>query len=240
MKNLIKAEWFKLRKSLLFKMLCLCNAASLITTAVLNLLGSKGSTGYETLLISLGYVLHHSIIGYVFASFFLCGEFSGRTFGISLSCGFSRRKIFGAKVFMFLAGLLFLFLIYTSAGMFVATVLNGFGKGLSIDIVLLLLCALVGEAAMGSVMLLVAVAVKKAAIAVGVGIGITYCLLLGRTYYLQTGIFPYIKYTYSFQAEQLMLFGKNFSLGTFLAVMLVTTVISLVTAGFIFERAELK
>ncbi len=238
--NLIKAEWFKLLKSFPFRILCLCNAASLITTAALNFLGSKGSTGYETLLISLGYHLHHSIIGYIFAAFFLCDEFSGRTFGMSLSCGVSRRKIFNTKVFTFLAGLLFLFLIYTGAVMFVATILNGFGKGFSIDIILLLLCGILGEIAMGSVMILVATIVKKAVITVGLGIGITYCLLLGKTHYLQTGIFPYIKYTYSFQIEQLMFWGENFSLGTFLAVMFLTVVIVLITAGFIFERAELK
>ena len=238
--NLIKAEWFKLLKSFPFRILCLCNAASLVTTVMLNFLGSKGSTGYDAVLISLGYILHHSIIGYVFAAFFLCDEFSYHTFGMSLSCGVSRRKIFDAKVFTFLVGLLLLFLIYTGSVMSVATILNGFGKELSIDIIFLLLCGLLGEIAMGTVMILIAVIVKKASITIGLGIGVTYSLILGRTYYLQKNIFPFVKYTYSFQIEQLIFWGEDFLLEVFLAVMLLTVVIMLIVARFIFERAELK
>lgn len=240
MKNLIKAEWFKLIKSFYFRILCLCNAASLVTTVILNFLGSTGSTGYEALLISLGYILHHSIIGYIYAAFFLCNEFSCRTFGVSLSCGVSRGKIFSAKVFTFLAGLLLLFLIYTGTVTCIATILNGFGKNFSIDVILLLICGLLGEIAMGTVMILVAVIVKKASITIALGIGITYCLILGRTYYLQKDIFPFVKYTYSFQIEELTFFGKNFLLGRFFAVMLLTALIALIMARFIFERTELK
>lgn len=162
MKNLVKAEWFKLSKSLGFKMLCLCNAASLFVILFLILVGAKG-TGYDMFLIALSYVMYHGVIGYMFTACFLCKEFSGRTFGMALSCGASRRMIFGAKVLVFLSGLLLLFLIYAGAATFIASIANGFGRGYSIDLLFLLFCGLLGCTAMGSVMLLTIVVALAAA-----------------------------------------------------------------------------
>lgn len=238
MTNLMKVEFFKLRKSFGFKALCLCNIASLLSSAVLLLAGAKGS-GYKVLIVSLTYVLHHAFIGYLFAAVFLCGEFSNRTFGMSLLCGYSRRKVFLSKILVFLFGLLLLFLIYTGISTIVLSIGNGFGSALSADILLLLFCGMLGNIAMGTVIILIAVITKKAIVTIGAGIGVTYALLFTESNF-QEGWPAFVKYTYSYQIGQMKFWGEGFSLWTFLVVTLLTSVITLVISSLIFEKMELK
>ncbi len=238
LRNLMKAEWFKLSKSFGFKVLCLCNMASILTTVLLLIAGAKG-TGYKMFMISLTYKLHHAVIGYLFAAVFLCGEFSGRTFGMSLLCGYPRRKVFLSKILMFHFGSLLLFLIYTGISTIVASIGNGFGQTFSPDILILLFCGILGNAAMGAVMILIAVIVKKSIVTIGVGIGITYALLFMESNFRE-GVLFFVKYTYSYQLGQLSFWGEGFSLWMFLVVMLLTFVIALVTSILIFEKVELK
>jgi len=132
LRNLMKAELFKLKKSSGFKALCICNMASILSSVLLLIAGAEG-TGYNALIVSLTYILHHAVIGYLFAAVFLCGEFSNRTLGMSLLCGYSRRKVFLSKILVFLFGLLLLFLIYTG----ITSIVMSIGVGIGVTYALL-------------------------------------------------------------------------------------------------------
>lgn len=92
MKNLIKAEWFKLSKSSIFKILLLIN---LILAAILLLM--KPRTGYRAFRLGIAYLIYHTNIGLIFTSAFLCEDFSNKSFGKSLLSGCSRKKFFLQK-----------------------------------------------------------------------------------------------------------------------------------------------
>lgn len=245
MKNLMKAEWFKLSKSFGFKMLLLCNAASLFSTSFLLVIGFNGveGTGYKLFAGILRYFLHHTFIGFLFVSVFLCGEFSNRTFGISLLCGYSRIKIFLAKFFVFIAGLLSLILVYTGITAIVTSVGNGgFGKTFNMEtcknIFILLLYGMLGYATMGAVMVLIAVIIKKALATVGVGMIFTYVLAQMENLTRENPL-PFLKYTYLYQIRHLD-YGEELSSGMFLPVMFITFSLALIASIIIFERTEFK
>ena len=238
MRDLIRAEWFKLVKSTGFKVLLICNGATVFTTLLLLVVGAKG-TGYNSLIIDLTYVLHHAVVGYLFAAVFLCGEFSNRNFGMSLLCGYSRRTVFLSKALVFLFGQLLLFLTYTGITTIIMSLGNGFGKKFTMDIFLLLICGILGYMTMGTVTVLIATITRKTILAIGIGLGSTYALM-----WLETNIgesrLPLLRYTYIYQIGQLESWGEGFSPGIFLVVTLITIILSLAVATFVFDRTELK
>ena len=238
MKDLMKAEWFKLSKSFGYKVLCACNIAAVFTTSLLLIAGAKG-TGYEAFIMALTYILHHAVIGCLFAAIFVCSEFSNRTFGMSLLCGYSRKKVFLSKILVYLFGLICLFLLYTGAATIVMLIGNGFGQKNYLDILALLFCGIFGYAAMGTVMIFIAVIAKKAFVTVGIGIGITYALLWVETNF-KDGLLSLVKYTYSYQIGQLQFWGEDFSIWMFLVIVIFTFVITLAGSIFIFDKIELK
>lgn len=243
MRNLLKAEWFKLSKSFGFKLLLLCNAASFITTIVLMTAVSTDRAGYQLFLVDLSYILHHSVIGYLFAAVFVSGEFSNRTFGMSILSGNSKRKIFAAKEIVFLAGFELLFLVYTLVSTITAILFNGFGLPFSFDsclqIIELLLLGILGYAAVGAVMLFIVILTKKTIGTIGVGIAFTYALLWLDTTFRENPL-SFIKYVYTYQIDQLMLWGEGFSVSMYVMVMVITFIVAIIGAGIVFEKSELK
>lgn len=236
MKNLMKAEWFKLSKSFGFRVLCLCNVATVFSTALLALAGAK-ATGFASFVMSLTYILHHAVIGYLFAAIFLCGEFSNRTYGLSLLCGYSRKKVFLSKILVFLLGLIWLFLIYTGVTTAVMSIANGFGQTDYMEVLVMLLCGILGYAAMGAVIIFIAVITKKAFVTVGIGMGVTYALLWIETNLKEYSL-SFVKYAYTYQIGQLQFWGEGFSLWMFLVVTVLAFVIALVASIFIFDHTE--
>lgn len=243
MGNLIKSEWFKLRKSLGFKILLAGSVISTFTILILLAMGSP-APGSQLMAIGFSYVLHHAFVGYLFAAVFWCNEFSNRTFALSLLCGHSRSKVFFAKVVVFLFGLLLLFGVYVGLSTAYASVGNGFGLEWSVKtgkaILVLLGCGLSGWLALGSVMVLVAAVLRKTILTFGAGMALTYALLWLETTFRDNPL-PFVKYTYSYQMNQLWASWEEGILpGTFLAVTLSTAVAALAAAAFAFQRAELK
>lgn len=243
MGNLIKSEWFKLRKSLGFKILLAGNVISTFSILILLAMGST-TTGSQAMAIGFSYVLHHAFVGFLFAAVFWCNEFSSRTFALSLLCGHSRGKVFLAKVLVFLAGLLLLFGVYGGLTTVYARVSHGFGLEWSLEtgkhIFVLLVCGLSGWLAMGSVMVLVATILRKTILTFGAGMALTYALLWLETAFRNHPL-PFVTYTYSYQMNQLWAFWEEgIAPGRFLAVTLSTFVAALAAAAFAFQRAELK
>ena len=244
MRCLVNAEWFKLKKSLGFKILLLGNAAVTFLMAILYIFVLDSTlTGYQIMKSSLALALYHAYIGYLFAAIFCCSEFSNRTFAMSLLCGYSRKQIFLSKAVVFFLGAVILFLeavgletIFFSAG-------NGFGAEWNlkneITILRLLGLGLIGCLAMAAVMIFVAAAAIKSIITVGAGIGCTDVLLWTETTFYDNPL-PFVKYLYTYQIRQLNFGGEQFSTGLFLAVVIVTFIVALTSAAFIFEKSELK
>lgn len=245
MKNLIKAEWFKLSKSFGFKMLLLYNVASLFTSSFLIAIGFVGLKviGYKAFVGVFRYVMHHTFIGYLLVSIFLCEEFSNCTFRMSLLCGYSRRKIFLAKFCVFLLGFLSLVLLYTGITTIVTSIGNGgFGQAFNMEtcknIFVLLLHGVLGYATMGAIMVFIAVIVKKALATVGVGMISWYALAQTENLTRESPL-PFLKYTYLYQIRNLY-WGQELLSGIFLPVMLITFFSISVASIMIFERTELK
>lgn len=237
MKNLIKAEWFKLSKSSGFKVLCLYNATSSTLTAAFCFIAGSEATGFVAVRMSHGYVLHHSMTGCLFAAIFLCGEFADRTYGLSLLSGYPRKKIFLSKTLIFLSGFIGLFLIYTGGIGVVMSIGNGFGGPDHLNVLFMLCCGIVGYAAMGMIIILIAVITKRAFVTVGVGMALTYAL--GQMENLtRENPLPFLKYTYLYQIRRFHFWGEEFSFWMFLAVEIVTFILALWASAFIFDQSK--
>ncbi len=248
MKDLVKAEWFKLRKSLGFKLLLLANALCAISTVSTYILlgngnASSGFCGYRALGGGVTLVLMHAYIAYLFAAVFVCKEFSRRTFAMSLLCGHSRTEIFASKATGFLLGYFLLYWEFVGIVSIGASAVYGFGAEWSMEILwetlLLLGVGLMACFTTGAVAVLIAMAARKAIVSIGIGIGHTYALLWLETNFREHPL-PFMKYAYTYQIRELYWRRETFSPVLFLVVTLATSMIALVAAALVFKRAELK
>lgn len=122
MKNLIKAEFFRLSKSLSFWLL-------LVFAFVMGVLyGISPLTGYEICIVRLTPELFSAIWICIFAVSFICCEFHDRTFGRSILCMTTRQKVFLAKALVFFTGTLPIMLLPVIVSTIIATTRNGFGQ----------------------------------------------------------------------------------------------------------------
>lgn len=242
---MIKAEWLKLAKSSSFRLLLSCTVCFGILMAALVLTGTRRPFGYEALDNYLSTILIHSIVTFAFAAVFINSEFANHTFGISLLCGVPRFKIFLAKFIVFYAGVLLLILVPTAAFSLPVSVANGFGitplaKGSSYLLSKLFFAA-TGYAALSAVAFLTAVAVKHNAATITIGILGTYSIMVAEANLKNVSFYKYI---YICQIESLYqprsqnLRGEIFSAGIYLTVMVITFLLSTVTAAFLFEKSE--
>ena len=222
-----------------FKLLIAFNVVTGLEYLALCFLTGTEVTGNRVLEISLGYVLHHAVVGCLFAAVFVSREFSDRTFGLSLLCGRPRRTVFLAKALVFLGGFLMLYILYAGVAALSLLVYHGYGMSLS-DSLLRVGCGIAGCLAMGAVMLLVAVIAKKTVATVVTGVGLTYLLLWLETTFREHPL-PFIKYTYSYQIGQIEYLPKGeFAPGLFLAVMAFTLLVAVAAALLVFEKRELR
>lgn len=248
MGNLIKAELFKLLKLPGYKILVLgCICTGIFFSAVA-FIGNTGYSGYYILCDCMGMLLVNSTAGCILAAIFIGNEFTNKTFGNSLLSGFSRRKLFIAKIFAFLAGLFQVLAIIPLIITVSVSYINGFGMDFSISMcktILLLLYSLAGYTALGAVIILLAVLIRKEAVIIAVYIVLTYAYLFIRTNFNNLS---FLRYTYLYQIE-LMAFSNNpvasygddtFSGGIYMAVMVLTFLTAIILSIFIFEKKELK
>ncbi|MEY8389914.1 ABC transporter permease [Lachnospiraceae bacterium 45-W7] len=244
MRGLMKAELFKLKKSRGFQILLLVNVVITLLMAIFSLFVLDSElTGFHIMKSCLAMVLYHAYIGYLLAAVFCCGEFSNRTFAMSLLCGYSRTQVFLAKAVGFFLALALLFAEAVGLETVFFSMGNGFGLDFNLgnmtEVFRYSAFGLAGCLTMGAVMLLVAVTAKKAMITLGAGIGGTYVLLYMETTFRDHPL-PYVKYLYTYQIRQIFFGGDTFSPGLFLAVLTATFTVSCAAAVFIFEKSELK
>lgn len=133
MKRLIRTEFFILSKSVLYRrMLFICFLVALNSAGIdRHYTGIAHATGYEWFCIVqlTGGVWIIPIC--IFAADYAAGAFADRTCTVSLLCGFTRGKIFGAKVIVYLIGLAPLYLMNTIIGTLSRTIQFGFGAELN-------------------------------------------------------------------------------------------------------------
>ncbi len=127
----------------------------------------------------------------LFVAEYIATDFESHAFTISLLCGATRKKVFGAKVIVCVAGLLSLALTNTVVGLMVTTSLNGFGTDLSNNTMFSMIKSLayylfICVVFIGSVTFLAAMLTKNRVVAFGVGYCV--CKILG----ILTANIPYI------------------------------------------------
>ncbi|HEY5555397.1 ABC transporter permease [Acetobacterium sp.] len=120
MLNLIRADLFKLFKSMSIKILfgitCLC-AFTLTVMAYLIPRGGidAGMTGIGFMFSDINII---SILGAVLAGTFICGDFDNKTIHDAIASGSSRMAVIVSKAIVFFCGIAFLLLPYALATVF--------------------------------------------------------------------------------------------------------------------------
>lgn len=246
MKNLIRAEFYKLCKSPGYRVMF---AMSVGVGVFFALFGISHATswvsGYGMLPIMDSFVMFHTIFAGAFTAVFLCGEFSDRTMGMSLLCGLPRYRVFSAKLIVYFVGLLCLLTAVVVTPMVIMTCVNGFGMELTVQSCMEVLAQMaffwLVSSALGGCFVLLALATKNAVGTLGAGLGTAYILLVMTSNYVNAGWEKYspAKYTVIYQMFVLADW-EHLQKGLFLGVSLVTLIATLAASILIFERSELK
>lgn len=134
MKNLIRAEFFKLKKSTPYKVLFFTYLFTEAAIQVNNIGNSVAYpkynptyTGAEWLQNLHQSLLLYSVVIFCFTAFFVNGDFLRHTFYSGLLCGTSRRGAFLAKIVAVLSGAVLLMFVPLVTGTVLWSVHAGFG-----------------------------------------------------------------------------------------------------------------
>ena len=160
MNKLVKAEFFKLFKSMAFRLLLFFSLSMGGLHGLMAVLRVDAIMGYEVLSMELAPDLIYAALICLFTNSYVCDEFSNRTFGMSLLCGFSRRNVFLAKTLVFFTGLLPLVILPVIVSTAITTLGNGFGvtwdDKIAFDVTSRVLCYIFCYLFLGSLALLAA------------------------------------------------------------------------------------
>lgn len=245
MKNLIKADFFKMSKSFGYWVMMACSVGLGLLFALLGITGQNQFSGYQMLSLQVSYVMFHAIITSAFTAVFLGSEFSDRTIGMSLFCSLPRRSVFLSKLVVYFVGLLCLLSAIVVVPTVVTTIVNGFGLELTVEncigvlahvLFFWLICA-----ALGGYFVFLMLATRNQVATIGIGLGISFVLLVLTTNYVNAGWEAYSLSKYSFIYQMFVLYDwEHLQKGLFLGVSLVTLLVTLIASVWMFEKAELK
>ena len=180
MGKLLKAEFFKLSKSIEYKiLLAVCLAIGLLF-GIMGIWYGSSTVGAKCVSISGTGFLYNAVLISMFAAYYIGSEFENHTFAGEVACGASRGKLFGAKMILYFIAILPLIMIYDWVTVAVFTVRNGFGMDWNLEtagfIVYKILFSILCNFAMGSYILLVVYLTRDKGRTVGVGVGSLYLL----------------------------------------------------------------
>ena len=243
MKNLIKAEFFKLRKSTAYKALLM---VYFIMEAVIQMNNVSNSvvypkynpayTGVEFLLLGEHQtVLLYFVVVFLFTAFYVNGDFTAHTFYSSLLCGIPRKNAFWAKAISLFIGMVPLMLVYFLTGTVLWSIHSGFGMNFGTEAVFLIAKAFAIQ--IGMSIILASHAVLFAVIAKGKTS--TFLLCFGTLYVagvLRGNIENIIPIPAISKILLFLLSLSALNYGTLLASIL----LKLLAARAIFERFDLK
>ena len=241
MKNLIKAELFKLKKLTAYRLLLLTYLLIEIAIQINNISNSIAYpkynptyTGIEWLDSQQTFMLF-SLVIILFTAFYVNGDFTGHTFYGSLLCGKPRKTAFLAKMIAVLAGVVPLMLVSFLTGAVLWSIYAGFGMDFGAEAVFLIAKAFARQILFS--LMLVSDALFFAVIAKS-KIG-TFIWCFGALCVLSVfkGNIERIIPIPAFR-EMMLFFLSLFylNLGTFLASVL----LKLLAAGYIFVKYDLK
>ncbi len=245
MRNLVKAELYKLIKSSGYRVMMALSVGVGGFFVYFWVANSNRASGYQMLPVMDSFVMFHTIFTGAFTAVFLCSEFSGRTMGMGFFCGRTRRSVFLSKLVVYFIGLLCLLSAVVAVPVLIMTILNGFGLELTIEGWLAFLAQIVFFwlvcAAIGGFFVLLATATRNAVATIGVGLGISQCMLMLAANYANSGVEMYYPVKYSVIYQMFVLADwENLQKGLFVGVSLTTLAVTLTAAVVIFERMELK
>lgn len=242
MKNLIKAEFFKLKKLTAYKVLLIIYLLIEVVVQMNNISNSvlypkynPAYTGMEWLSNPHQTLLLYSVVIFLFTAFYVNGDFSAHTFYSSLLCGIPRKNAFWAKIISLFAGAVPLLLVYSLTGTVLWSVHSGFGMDFGTEAVFLIAKAFVRQILLS--LMLVSHGVFFAVIAKS-KIG-TFGLSFSTLYVfgiLRGNIENIIQISALSKIFMFLLSLFYLNFGTFLASIL----LKLLIARYIFQRFDLK
>ena len=222
MTNLLKAEFYKLRKSVAFRLLLVFAFVLGMLRGITPVIREIPLTGYEMYIMELRPDILCGVLICIFVSSYFCDEFSNRTFQMSFLCRGRRRTVFLAKTITYFMGLIPIVLLPIAVSTAVVTAYNGIGlkwdHNFLTDAILGLFCYILRNFSWGSFALLAASLIKDRIATFGIGMAEMYLMMIVVTNNLE-------------------------SLNTiclFIAVSLLEIVVILTAAVFVFERTDLK
>ena len=207
-------------------------------------------TGYRAFRLGIAYLFYHTNIGLIYTAVFICEDFSNKSFGTSLLSGCSRKKIFFAKVIIYLAGMVLLFSVFVCSAVISSSFLNGFGMALDIEtcknILFFTFCGILGCISMSSIMILISTIIKSKIPTIIVIYLFFYPLeyLKNNYHFYQNGddILKFLKYTYVHQINTLYVNQDGSEFGfqpeIFFQVNIVTIILTLIISLIIFEKTD--
>lgn len=182
MAKLIKAEFFKLSRSREFLLLLTAALGMGILNGIMPIRRGYSITGYEVYRIMLVPQLSDVILLCIFAAFYVCGEFSSRTFGRTFLCGYARGQVFFAKMIVYFADLFPIILLPIAVVTAIVTAENGFGvewgAAMAVDVGARLLCYILDGFFKGSFVLLAASIIRDRLGTFGVALAGLYAMIL--------------------------------------------------------------
>lgn len=241
MKNLIKAELFKLKKSTAYRVLII---TYLLTEAAIQMNCISNSvvypkynptyTGSEWLQQQDLTLLYMAAV-FFFIAFYVNGDFVKHTFYNGLMCGVSRRRAFLAKLIAVFAGTVPLLLISVLTGTTLWSIHAGFGMRFGAETVCLVakIFAVQGLASLALISngMIFSVIAKSRLSAFALGFGSLYILGVLRGNIEHIIRIPVLR-------DILLILLSLFYLN--LAVAVAAIILKFAVAGYIFERRDLK
>ncbi|MCL6626912.1 MAG: ABC transporter permease, partial [Alicyclobacillus shizuokensis] len=129
MNNLILAEWYKLRKNMPYRVLCLVTLSIGILYELFQLRSDASNVSSMSLFVKAlgGNEILTKLAICVLAAFFISSEYANGTMKSTASIGCSRGRIYTAKVIVFTLGAALLCLIFPLTDVALGSLLYGFG-----------------------------------------------------------------------------------------------------------------
>ena len=145
MKNLMKAELFKLKKLTAYRALIVIFLLTETVVQINNISNSMAYPKYNPTYTGIGWLTDphrsfsiYAIAVFLFTAFFVNGDFTNHTFYASLLCGTERKNAFGAKMVSVFTGGIPLALVSLLPGTILWSIHAGFGMDFGLDTAVLI------------------------------------------------------------------------------------------------------
>ena len=139
MGNLVKCEFFKLKKSLTYKLVLISFLVfeiifirNEITIGVLHT--GVLYTGAEWFYRMPAQCSYYSGFVFIYVADFVAGEYRNRTYAAGFLCGHPRKVLLWAKAVAYFTGLIPILLIHAVTGTVMWTIQSGFGMGMGVEL----------------------------------------------------------------------------------------------------------